>query len=236
MNSDYALKELVQRLTSTAGNNLLSVILHGSAATGDFHPEFSDLNILCLVSELSPAAMRALAPALNWWSAQKHPAPLFFTRSELQAAADVFPIEMLDIEEQHRVLHGEDPFPQFHVSMELHRIELEHELRSKLLLLRQHYMTVAGDPARVRHLLLNSVTNFLALFRHALIALGQSAPQSKLEAARKLAAKAGFDPSPFERLLQVRERKLKPEELDLDQTLAAYLAAIEKAIQAVNAL
>lgn len=236
MNSDTALNQLVQRLTSTAGTNLLSVILHGSAAGGDFHPAFSDLNILCLMRELSPAAMRALAPALSWWSEQKYPAPLFFTRSELQAAADVFPIEMLDIKDQRKVLYGEDPFQQLQVSMELHRIELEHELRTKLLLLRQHYMSVAGHPARVRHLLLNSVTNFLALFRHALIALGEPAPQSKLEAARRLAARAGFDPTPLERLLEVRERKLKPEDLDVEQIFAPYLSAIEKTIQVIDAL
>ncbi|HKW76556.1 MAG TPA: nucleotidyltransferase domain-containing protein [Terriglobales bacterium] len=233
---DQHLNHLVQRLTTAAGNNLLSVILHGSAVTGDFHPEFSDLNILCVVNELSPAAMRALVPALNWWSAQKYPAPLFFTRAELQAAADVFPIEMLDIKDQRRLLHGEDPFPQLQVSMALHRTQLERELRTKLLLLRQHYMSVAGDSARVRQLLLNSVTNFLALFRHALIALGETAPQNKLEAARRLAPRAGFDPSPFERLLQVREGKLKAEQLNPDEAFDPYLLAIEKVIQAVDSL
>lgn len=236
MNSDTALNQLVQRLTSAAGANLLSVILHGSAASGDFHPEFSDLNVLCLMNELSPAAMRALAPTLSWWSAQKYPAPLFFTRSELQAAADVFPIEMLDIKDQRKLLCGEDPFQHLQVSMAQHRIQLEHELRAKLLLLRQHYMSVAADPARVRHLLLNSVTNFLALFRHALIALGETAPQNKLEAARRLAARAGFDPTPLERLLEVRERKLKPEDVDVEQIFALYLSAIEKVIHLVDSV
>lgn len=236
MNSDSALNQLVQRLTTAAGNNLLSVVLHGSAAAEDFHPQFSDLNVLCVVNELSPAAMRALAPALGWWSAQKYPAPLFFTRAELQAAADVFPIEMLDIKERRKVLHGDDPFQQLQVSMALHRIQLEHELRTKLLLLRQHYMTVSGDPARVRHLLLDSVSNFLALFRHALIAMGETPPPNKLEAARRLSARAGFLPAPFEQLLQVRERKLKAEELDPDHVLAACMLAIEKVIQAVDSL
>ncbi len=97
-------------------------------------------------------------------------------------------------------------------------------------------MRGAGDSARVRHLLLNSVTNFLALFRHALIALGETAPQNKLEAARRLAPRAGFDPSPFERLLQVREGKLKAEQLNPDEAFDPYLLAIEKVIQAVDSL
>ena len=230
------LRELGQRLAEAAGDNLLSVVLHGSAVAGDFHPQFSDLNVLCVMRELSPAAMRSLAPVLRWWTDLKYPAPLFFTRAELQAAADVFPIEMLDIKDRHTILHGEDPFQQLDVSMALHRIQLEHELRTKLLLLRQHYMSVVADAARVRHLLLDSVSNFLALFRHALIAMGEAAPQNKIEAARLLAAREGFDPDPFEQLLRVRERKLNAEEINPDRIFEGYLLAIEKVIQAVDSL
>ncbi len=226
----------MQRLAEAAGDNLLSVVLHGSAVAGDFHPQFSDLNVLCVMRELSPAAMRSLAPVLHWWTDLKYPAPLFFTRAELQAAADVFPIEMLDIKDRHTILHGEDPFQQLDVSMALHRIQLEHELRTKLLLLRQHYMSVAADAPRVRHLLLDSVSNFLALFRHALIAVGATPPHSKAEVAYQLAGRAEFDPGPFEQLLKVRERKLKAEELDVDRVFPAYLSGIEKVIAAVDAL
>lgn len=236
MTHEQHLNELVQRLTAATGGNLLSVILHGSAATGDFHLKFSDLNVLCVVGDLSPTAMRSLSPALRWWAALNLPVPLFFTRAELQAAADVFPIEMMDIKEQRKVLYGEDLFQRLQVSMTLHRIQLEHELRTKILLLRQHYMTFSADPARVRHLLLNSVTNFLALFRHALIALGEAAPLGRLEAVRRLAERTGFDPTPFERLLMVREQKLKAKDLDEEKLFAAYLTGIEKVGRAVNAL
>jgi hypothetical protein len=230
------LRQLVRQLTDAAGDNLLSVVLHGSAVAGDFHPQFSDLNVLCVMNELSSAAMRSLGAVLRWWTDLKYPAPLFFTRAELQAAADVFPIEMLDIKERRTVLHGEDPFQQLEISMALHRIQLEHELRTKLLLLRQHYMNVSDDPARVRHLLLDSVSNFLALFRHVLIAMGETAPQSKIEAARLLSVRQGFDPAPLEQLLHVRERKLKAEDLDPNPVFEGYLLAIEKVIQGVDSL
>lgn len=236
MAHDETLNELVQRLTSAAGDNLLSVVLHGSAARNEFQPQFSDLNVLCVAADLSPAAMRLLSPVLKWWSGLKYPAPLFLTRTELQSASDVFPIEMLDIKERRQILYGEDFFQQLSVSMALHSIQLEHELRTKLLLLRQHYMSASGEPARVRHLLLDSVSNFLALFRHALIAMGETPPREKIEIARRVGAREGFDPAPFEQLLQARLGKLKPEELAPDQIFGGYLAGIEKVIQAVDAL
>src|SRR6185437_15811706 len=82
------------------------------------------------------------APVLAWWTGLSYPAPLFFTQSELQAVADVFPIEMFDIKHRHRILHGADPFQDLDVPMALHRVQLEHEIRTKLLLLRQHYLSV----------------------------------------------------------------------------------------------
>ena len=42
---ERTLKELVDRLTKTYQDRLVSVILYGSAAVGDHHGRFSDLNV-----------------------------------------------------------------------------------------------------------------------------------------------------------------------------------------------
>src|SRR6185312_10317080 len=108
MTLDQHLKELVQRLTGACGDNLVSVVLHGSAASDDFHPEFSDVNILGVLNDLSLSAMQAISPVVAWWTGLNYPAPLFFTHQELLATADVYAIEMLDINSRHRILHGKD--------------------------------------------------------------------------------------------------------------------------------
>src|SRR5215831_13352212 len=94
---DQHLNELVERLTRACGDNLISVVLHGSAASDDFHPEFSDVNTLAVVNELSLSAMQAISPVVMWWTGLDYPAPLFFTAQELHALADVYAIEMVDI-------------------------------------------------------------------------------------------------------------------------------------------
>jgi hypothetical protein len=134
--------------------------------------------------------------------------------------------------------------------MDLHRVQVEHNLRTKLLTLRQMYAQFADDDQRVRRLMLDSVSNFATLFRHALIAMGeqpgespgqtspgQSSPsQSKEESVRKLAARIHFDPDIFVRLLQVRAQKAKEKDLDPHAAFAQYMEGIERAIQAVDAL
>ncbi len=236
MKLEEHLNGLVQRLSSAAEANLVSLVLHGSAAADDFQPEYSDVNVLAVVAELSVPAMKSLAPVLTWWTGLGHPAPLFFTANELQAVADVFPIEMFDIRHRHRILHGKDPFQDLEVPLALHRVQLEHELRTKLLLLRQHYLSVAGDAAKVRHLMLDSISNFLALFRHTLIAMGETPPQHKAEVARRIAARLVFDPLPLQQLLDVRHHKLKAETLDVNKVFAEYLRAIEAVVEAVDKL
>ena len=233
---DKHLKELVQRLTGACGDNLVSVVLHGSAASDDFHPEFSDVNILGVLNDLSLSAMQAISPVVAWWTGLNYPAPLFFTHQELLATADVYAIEMLDIKSRHRILHGKDVVQNLEVPTHLHRVQLEHEIRTKLLLLRQHYIAFAKEEGRIRHLMLDSVSNFLALFRHTLIAMGEEPPRHKRDVAARIAARVGFDPLPLQQLLQVREHKLRGDELNVEQVFAGYLRAVEQVAQAVDAL
>src|SRR5580698_6789188 len=97
MEAEKQITEFVGRLKQAAGTNLECVVLFGSAASGEFHADFSDINILCVLRELSAATLAALAPTINAWTKQKFPAPLLFSRVELEHSTDVFAIEMLDI-------------------------------------------------------------------------------------------------------------------------------------------
>ena len=57
------------------------------------------------------------------------------TRQELERSTDVFTIELLDMQQHHRVLFGEDVVQGLQIPMHLHRVQVEYELREKLILL-----------------------------------------------------------------------------------------------------
>jgi hypothetical protein len=230
------INEFVERLQKVAGTNLKSVILYGSAVSEEFHAEYSDVNVLCIVRELSASVLRTLAPAVNWWTQSKHPAPLIFTLDELNRSADVFTIELLDMQRLHRVLYGADVLRSVKVPLDLHRVQLEHDLRTKLLLLRQHYLSAASDNTKILHLMLGSISSFITLFRHAQIAMGEQPPEPKRKVVELLAEKLGFDPGPFFDLLDIREHHLKPETGDAQDAFSRYLRAIEAVIRAVDTL
>jgi hypothetical protein len=230
------LDELVTRLRRVAGENLQSVILYGSAAGGEFHPEFSNLNLLCILRETSIAALNALVPVVQWWNRHKHPVPLLLTREELQRSADVFSIEFLDMQQRHRVLFGDDVLAGLHVPMNLHRAQVEYELREKLILLREHALLAAGDRKRLWDVLLHSLPAFTTLFRHTLIALGDPAPDSQRAALQALSGRISFDGSAFLQVLDVREYKVNRKQLDVTDVFARYLAAAQQATAAVDTM
>ena len=146
--------EFVSRLRQAAGENLRSVVLYGSAAAGEFHADFSNVNLLCILRETPFAKLAAIAPVAEWWSSKHRHAPLVMTAEELERSADVFSIELLDMQQRHRVLFGEDLLKSLRIPMHLHRAQLEYELREKLILLRERLLLSAGSDDRLWELLL----------------------------------------------------------------------------------
>ena len=226
--------EFVKRAREAVGANLEAMILFGSAASGDFHPGLSDVNLFCVLRESSFAALQSLAPAVKWWVEQKQPPPLCMTRHELTRSADVFTIELLDMVQHHRVLYGEDVLQGLHISTHLHRVQVEYELREKLVLFRQHLLVAADNNSRLWDVLVHSVPSFATLFRHALIALGSNSSHGRREAVEALSKQAGFDPSAILQVIDVRERKADTKKLDVKDLCSRYLAAIEKVTVAVD--
>ena len=228
------INDFVKRVRDAAGSNLESVILFGSAVSGDFHSGLSNLNLFCVLRDSSFASLQALAPVAKWWDRQKQPPPLCMTRKELQRSTDVFTIELLDMQQHHRVLFGEDVVQGLRISMHVHRVQVEYELREKLILLRQQILLASGNDSRLWDLLLHSVPSFGTLFRHALIALGDASPAARRDAVQALSTRVGFDPTALNQVLDVREHKAASKKIDINDLVARYLAAIEKVTAAVD--
>lgn len=229
-----ALKNLVERLHEAARENLEAIILYGSAARSDFHEVRSDLNVVCILRSLRVAELERVSAVVKWWTAVQHqPAPLFFSAEELQRSADVFAIEILDMQESHRVLYGTDVVAGISIPMNLHRVQVEHELRTLLLRLRQHLLRDAGNLHELGTILAKSFSSTLTLLRHTLIAFGERPPNVPNELFTRIAALTGASAPAFETVRHLREAK----DLDKGAVLPAYdgyLAALEKITTALD--
>lgn len=236
MDTDKQLHSLVTRLEQALGPTLDAVVLYGSAARGELDPGRSNLNTLVLAHEITTATLRAAAPVLLWWQDLGHPQPLLFTRDEFRRSTDAFPIEILDITRAHRVLHGPDPVTGLTVQPEHHRRQLEHELRAKLLRLRQKAAPLLADSRALLRLLEDSLSTFLVLLRHLLLLKGVNAPNSRRDLLASAASAGLIHGSVLTSLIDLREGKLSPKAVDSVQLFEDYLAQIQQLITSVDAL
>lgn len=233
---ERVLNQLVEKLQGAFQDRLVSVVLYGSAATGDHQPKFSDYNVLCVVTHLTRRELAASEPIFRWWREQGSPAPLLLTEQELATSTDCFAIEFRDIQCCHKILHGRDVVSGLAIDDSFYRAQVEHDLRTKLLRLRQKAAGMLSDGDLLRRLLLDSVSTFCVLFRHALLLHGVETPPRKREIIRAAHERFRLDAAPFEKLLDAREERIKAREVDAAELLDGYLAGISTVIDAVDRL
>jgi hypothetical protein len=222
--------EFTQRLAATYGEELVAVLLYGSAARGDYRPGISDLNLLVLLRGADALTLHRGSALAREWAESGNPPPLIMSESEWRSSADVFPIEYSDMREHHRVLYGADPFPGVEIGWPELRLQCEHELRSKKIRLREHYLLLADDPAQLGDLLKQSLPTFLTLFRAALRLAGHPVRAESEGVVTDTASLAAFDPEPVLAILRARAEGADAFAPGAeDGVVIGYLDAVQKA-------
>ena len=227
-------EDFVERIKQALPDQLRSVILYGSAAAGDHIEKSSDYNILLVADSLTTKELRAIAKPTRAWTRAGNPAPLMFTLDRLKRSADVFPIEILDMKQSHRILHGDDILPGIEVSRENLRLELEHELKGKLIQLRVRYLDTGGKPKLVAELMAQSLSTFLVLMRGTLRLFVDDVPRKKMDVIDALAERIELDWQIFRTIDKLRTSSLKARDIEPDQLFEQYLTSLEQLVDSVD--
>lgn len=233
LSAEAKLADLVARMKEFAAENLESLILYGSAARGDFTEGHSDLNVLCVLRSVASRELLRVAPVVHWWTGdQREPVPLFFTAQELRSSADVFSIELLDLQRSRRVLLGPDVIQDILVPMNLHRVQVEHDLRTLLLKLRQHLLLNGQKEDELRAVAAKSSSSALALLRHTLIAFELEPPAAPDEVFSRIALLTGANPVAFAEVFKLRA--VHAHVNDIVRAYGEYLNALNMVISALD--
>lgn len=196
------LEELTRQLSLVYGEGLRCVAVYGSAARGEQIAKRSDLNVLVLVDSVDMQHLRREAAVARSWQEGGNPPPLTLTVSEWQASADIFPIEFSDILAHHKVVHGALPMDGVRVHREHLRLQLEHEVRSKILRLRHAVLSSGADGRALAQVLADSSSTLMVLIRAALRLAGEAPPADSLAMLEMVPARLGFDAGIFRRVLR----------------------------------
>lgn len=208
-----------------------SVVLHGSAARGQYLPGWSDVNLLLVLESLGTDTLDRLRPLLRWWKVEARSVPLLLTRAEWARAADAYPLEIAEMRSGYRVLRGTDPLASLEVRPGDLRQALEREFRGKLLRLRQMYALLGDDGPALGEAVRRTVPSILLLCRGLLVMARVAPPDDPVELVNQAGTVAGFSGPAVARVVT---RRGQADWACTEHELQGYLAAVETAASYVD--
>ena len=90
------------------GEDLISIILYGSATGRDYRSGKSDINFMIVLSEEGIEHLDRAFKTVTRWQKQKVAIPLFLTEVYVETSVDVFPIEYLNFQRNHILVYGKN--------------------------------------------------------------------------------------------------------------------------------
>ena len=233
---EQILNGFVRDLEHVYGNDLQAVFLYGSAATGEHIRGRSDINVAVILSRLTPDLLRKASGYLRSWSRQGLAIPLFFDLEFMRDALDVFPIEMLDMQERHRMLWGADVFADLRIDRGALRRQCEQELRGKLLKLRQAYVESSRSP-RDLEAVLTSATSGLVVLARTLLHLARAEETGGTDAVlARVEARFGVGVANLRRAWQLKRGEARVTGSELDLLYQSVLEEFQRLVEVVNVL
>jgi len=147
-----AFGEFALTVRGVFGEHLKALVAFGGWVVDDpFFAEAPATSVL-LTDRVDLVPLDKLARAGVHFGRRGVRAPLIMTREYIEASRDAFPLELLEIQQVHVTVYGDDPFCSLTFRPEDVRLQCERDLKSELIQMRQGLLAAAG-----RHRLLHEI-------------------------------------------------------------------------------
>ncbi len=141
-----------QRLQEVTGPNALGLTFYGAVAAGHFNPARHVIHNVLVLDTVDLELLKRLASELPSSPATRIAAPLVLTPTYIRASLDTFPLELIEIQQQHRTIFGEDHFESLVFESVHVRLHCERELKTMLLAMRQVLLLSEGSDKKIAEL------------------------------------------------------------------------------------
>ncbi len=135
---ERALDDFVAASRGALGDDLLSVVLYGSAAENRLRAT-SDVNLLLVLTRFDAVKVDALREPLRFAHAAIRLSAMFLLQGEMAAAIEHFAVKFSDVVRRHRLLYGPDPFVDVVIPRAAAIARLKQVLLNMTLRLREVY-------------------------------------------------------------------------------------------------
>jgi predicted nucleotidyltransferase len=218
------------------GDDLLSIILYGSGASGHYIPGKSDLNFLIVLTEEGIGNLGNAISAVARRRKQKVAIPLCMTKAEVSSSLDSYPIEFLTMKKHYIPVYGEDVLGGLSIEPSQLRVQCEREMKGKILLLRRGLLKTGGQAKQVRELIKASLTAFISIFKALLYLKGVDIPQSRRDVIQSVAKVYTIDPDVFLKCTDIKEGIDRIQLSEIHALFKAYQQEIEKLSRIIDSM
>jgi len=230
------LTPMLEELLGKHAADLHSIHLVGSAVISDYDEKLSDINSVVVLHEMDLRFIAFLAPLGKKYGRKKITAPLVMTPQYIQDSLDAFPVEFFDFKLIHKTIYGVDIFKDLRIAKPHLRLQCEREVKTKLIGLRQGYISSLGGKEHLAAMLVRSFTGSMALFRAIIFLLGKEPPVARQEVVKAFCAATGTEIDIYENLLKLKTGLIKPSEHELRSLFELYYDALEVIGKIINGL
>jgi len=228
--------EIISDYKELYGDDLVSIILYGSATGQDYRPGKSDINFMIVLSETGIERLDQAFSIVKKWQKKNVAIPLFLTESYVKTSMDVFPIEYLNFQRNYALVFGKDILKDLSFDPKFIRLQCEREIKGKLLILREGFLETSGKGKALKGLISQSIPAFVAIFEALLNLKEKDVPKEKRETIRTTCKAFELDVSVYERLLDVKEDKVKLGDIEIIKLFKDYLRESRKLSKLVDEL
>lgn len=209
-------------------DNIHSIHVVGSAVTPDFDEKSSDINSIFVLKSMDLKFIEVIAPLGKKYRKKFLSAPLVMTPLYIERSLDVFPIEFYNFKIIHETVYGDDLLRDLEFSRSDLRHQCEREIKSKLIWLRQSYLSSLGDRQMLTERFINSISGYMTLFRGIIFLMDREPPIRKKDVITSLSKSTGINTDVFMHVLDMKKGILKPDKEQLTTLFEDYYGATEK--------
>ena len=186
------------------------------------------LNICVVFKNLDFSVLKNSLQIVNKGIRNKINAPLFLTREHIQTSSDTFPIEFLEMKEDHTLLYGEDVLGSLEIEPSHIRFICEQQLKGKLIRIRQAYLEIGLRKKGMEALVKESFESLFPVFR-GLLRLKDITPAiNRHECIKQLSESFQINSDLFLSLLDDTKNDEKIAGESIEDFLKKYILEIEK--------
>lgn len=215
---------------------LVSLILYGSAAGGFYVKGKSDINLLAVLTSAGMVKLGDLSDTVQTWKKSRVAVPLVMTKKFIEDSLDCYPIEFLNMRNSHILIYGEDVLDALKFKPENLRLQIERELKGKLILLRNGYLEAGGSARQLKQLIGRSLTAFISIFNALIYLKQESAPHNRRDTIREMAKIFTLDAGVFLSCADIKEGIDKFSGKEVEDVFKRYLREVENICDTVNSL